>query len=139
MIRLAGIALLMTVSATASAASAQERCQLAQYRLPPELADEMRPYLVCAMLRGDGHFTTQVNGMSVSLRGRGAEACGTIRATAFQASERRLTAAMPDQAARRTYLESEFATADRFLQAAAASSDLGIGEAPTAPSCRNAG
>ncbi len=120
-----------------SAAPAQERCLAAEYRLPASIADEMRPYLVCGMIRGDGHVGARLNGQPVSLRGDGIEGCGALRSRALEASERRLATAMPDAAARRNFIAAEFGNADRFLRAAARSEDLAVGEEPSAPRCRN--
>lgn len=121
----------------ASAAMTQERCLVQHYRLPASIAEEMRPYLVCGMLQGDGHHTVRLNGQGVSLRGGGLENCGRIRVSAFEASDSRLRSAMPDPTARRRFVEAEFETADRFLRVAARSGDLSVGEDPTAPRCRN--
>ncbi|HYG46682.1 MAG TPA: hypothetical protein VD846_01965 [Allosphingosinicella sp.] len=135
---LAPLTAMLTLPAGASATLAEARCLAGEYRLPASIGEEIRPYLVCGIMQGDGHHGTRINGREVSRRGPGLEACGTIRSSAVQASERRLASTMPDPAERRRFVEREFANADRFLAAAARSEDLAVGEEPSAPPCRNA-
>ena len=123
-------------SLCASGATAQERCLAADYRMPASIADDMRPYLLCGLISGQHHVGVRLNGVAVSMAGGGLQICGDVRLRAFDAAERRLAATMPDPAARRAFLEAEFAKADEFMGAAVAVDDLGVGEEPAAPPCR---
>jgi hypothetical protein len=139
MTRLAHLVALPIILSSASASAAEDRCLAGTYRPPASIVAEMRPYLVCGMIRGYGHHSVRLNGVSVTMNGGGPEACGTLRAAAFEASDRRLAATLPDADDRRRILEAEFDSADRFMRIAARSEDLGLGEEPTAPLCRSAG
>lgn len=135
--RAAVLALLVPISASASAAAAaDQRCLAPLYTLPDNIAEETRPYLVCGMFNGDGHFTTRLNGMPTSTRGS-LEGCRTIRATALAAAEGRLSRTMRDPSARRAFLQTEFERADHFLEVVARSEDRTVGETPSTPQCRN--
>jgi len=121
----------------AIAASAEERCVAGQYRLPETIAEEMRPYLVCGLIQGrDGHFPARLNGVTVSMRGPGADSCDRIRQSAVEASGARLATAMPDANARQSFIVTEFEKADQFLRAAALSEDLAVDEKTTSRQCR---
>jgi hypothetical protein len=121
----------------ASPAWTQERCLRALYQLPEHIGEEMRPYLVCGLLQRDGHHGTLLNGQSLRIQGGELEDCGPVRSRAVSASEQRLVAAIADPSARRSFIEAEFAKADRFLKEASRSDDLAVGDAPSAPRCRN--
>jgi hypothetical protein len=124
-------------SICASGAPAQERCLATRYQMPPTIADDMRPYLLCGLISGQHHAGVQLNGVDVSMAGGGLQTCGDVRSRAFEASERRLASTMRDSAARRAFLEVEFEKADQFMRTAAAADDLEIGDQPAAPQCRD--
>jgi hypothetical protein len=133
----ATVALPVVLMLGAAAAAAQERCVAGHYRLPEPIAEEMRPYLICGLLRErDGHFTTRLNGTDVSIRGGGADSCDRLRQSAMDASHSRLAATMRDEDERRSFISAEFERMDQFLRIAARSYDLGVGEEPAAPPCR---
>jgi hypothetical protein len=120
-----------------TAAPATVRCLAGQYRLPESIAEDMRPYLVCGLMRGrDGHSSVRLNGQDVSMRGPELDSCDRIRQSAVEASGVRLAAAIPDADARQSFISTEFEKADQFLRAAALSGDLTVGEEPVSPQCR---
>ena len=119
----------------APAASAQERCLLAEFHPAESIVDDIRPYLVCGMLQGrDGHFTVALNGQGTSMRG--AQSCDRVRGDAFARANLRLLNEIPDAQARRAFLTTEFDKADHFLLAAARSEDLAVGSEADTPKCR---
>jgi hypothetical protein len=130
-------ALPLAVVCCAPAAFAQERCLAAEYKPPASIDEEMRPYLVCGMLQGNGHNLERINGVQVAINSSGLSSCSTLRSRALTAADRRLARIIPDAAARRAVLQAEFEKADRFLVIAARSDDLLVGEQTSAPACRN--
>ena len=130
-------ALPLACSLGASAALAEERCLAAQYQPPAAILADMRPYLICGMIQGDGHVGTRLNGQYVTITGGGLDACGPARESAVEASVRSLASTMPDLAARRRLVAAEFEKADQFMRVAARSEDLTVGGEPSAPLCRN--
>ena len=121
----------------AASAPAQERCTLVEYQPPAEIADQMRAYLVCGLLQGrDGHFTTQLNGESASIRGGDPGSCDRLRLQAIDRSELQLENEIPVDHVRRAFVANEFEKADLFLQAAARSNDLAVGQEAQSPQCR---
>ena len=117
-------------------AVAQERCVATHYRLPPNIADAMRPYLLCGLIRERSDTGTLVNGVRVFMHGQNLEGCSDVRASAFATAYERLAATLPDPAARQAYLNAELRKADTFLITATNLDDLGIGEEPNTPTCR---
>jgi hypothetical protein len=109
----------------------------AEYKPLVTIDEEMRPYLVCGVLQGNGHNLERINGVQVSIRSSGLSSCSTLRSRAFSASDQRLAATVPDAAERRAVLQAEFEKADLFLVIAARSDDLLAGEQTNAPACRN--
>jgi hypothetical protein len=137
MMRVCVWAALPLAYSAASSALAEERCLAGEYRLPAIIAEDMRPYLLCGMIRGQGHHTVRLNGAGAAMHGGGLETCGATRSRALEAAERRLAPVMRDAGARWRLLDAEFGKADRFLRVAAASEDLGMGEEYAAPRCRD--
>ena len=133
----AKLGLPLTTLFFATMASAQERCLMAEYNLPEPIANEMRPYLICGLIQGQNHVPVQLNRQTVTMNGAGVEACGRIRLSAIEASDRRLSSTMPDASERRAFIAREFEAADRFLRIADRSYDLTVGEEVSAPQCRN--
>jgi len=119
-----------------SEASAQQRCVASQYHLPPSIAEELRPYLLCALIHEHGDTGAVVNGTHVLMHGPGFEACGDVRTHAFKAAYLHLAPTIQDPRARQDFLYAEFKKADAFLLDATNRDDLSIGEEPTAPPCR---
>ena len=118
-------------------APAEERCVTGHYRLPESIAEDMRPYLICGLMRGrDEHFSVRLNGQAVSMRGPGLDSCDRIKQSAVEASGVRLAAAIPDMNARQSFISAEFKKADQFLRTAALSEDFAVGEEPVSPQCR---
>jgi hypothetical protein len=118
-----------------SAASAQQRCVSSHYRLPPSIAEDLRPYLLCALIHEHGDTGAVVNGTHVLMHGPGFDACGDVRTRAFNAAYLHLTSIIQDPRARQDFLYAEFEKADAFLLDATNRDDLSIGEEPTAPPC----
>ena len=129
-------ALALGLALYSPSALADERCLAAQYRLPPSIAKEMRPYLLCGLIHERSDTGTMINGVHVFM-GMGTAGCGDVRARALQESEWRLASTMPDPRARQAFLETEFRKADEFIQSTKHLDDLGIGQEPNARPCRN--
>ena len=122
---------------SAPGALGQERCLAAHYRLPANIAEDLRPYLLCGLVHERSDTGVLVNGVRVWMHGQGPEVCGNVRTNALHAAERHLLTTVPDAVARGTYLNAEFKKADEFLLTAKNLDDLGVVEEPKVPACRS--
>ena len=127
------IGLLLSSTAT----TAQERCLASYYKLPPSIAEDLRPYLLCGLVRERSDTGQTINGVPVSMgMGQGPNGCGDVRARSYAAADRRLNSIRMKPSDRKFYLDVEFKKADEFLRTTTKLDDFGIGEEPAAPRCR---
>ena len=132
-----GALLPLSMLLSASSALAQERCLATYYKLPPSIADDLRPYLLCGLIHQRSDTGEIINGVRVSMgMGQGLAGCGGARARAYAAADQGLASIQMKPADRKSYLDAEFYKADGFLRMTAKLDDFGIGEDPTAPRCR---
>ena len=121
---------------SASAALAQERCLVTQYRLPATISEDVRPYLLCGLIHDRGDTGAIINGVHVDTHGQGLAGCEDVRTRAYKAAYQHLESMLPEPTGRQTYLDAEIKKADEFLLTATNLDDLGMGQEPNAPPCR---
>ena len=122
---------------SSSEALAQERCLATYYKLPPSIAEDLRPYLLCGLIHERSDTGETINGVHVFMgMGQGAASCGDVRARSYTAADQHLASTLRKQADRKAYLDAQFGKADEFLQSATKLDDFGVGEEPKARPCR---
>src|SRR5690349_11619216 len=105
MTRVIGAVSVIGLLFSSSEALAQERCLATYYKLPPSIAEELRPYLLCGLIHDRSDTGEAINGVTVLMHGQNPEACGKVRASAFAAADQRLASTLREPTTRRAYLD----------------------------------